>query len=192
MLLSVPYYSQYLDVGDKNWRPRACGVVCLKMLLGAQFVKTPSIDEMIRQGESIGAYGPSGWTHEGLIALARKYYTKLSRAEWRQASWSRQTDVRDMIPQNQKPTEELNEEGIEFLISELRTGHPLIVSAIKNFDETNKFHMVVLTGFEEVDGKVVGFYYHDSDTHHRGEGKNQFVSIYIFRTGWRRMCIFEA
>ncbi len=178
MLLSVPYYSQYIDVVDKKWQPRACGVTCLKMLLGAQFVRTPSIDEMIRQGELIGAYGPSGWTHDGLLSLARKYYTKLSRAEWRQAEG--------------KIADELNEKGIEFLISKLRAGHPLIVSAIKNFEVADKFHMVVLTGFEEEDEKVTGFYYHDSDTHQRGKGKNIFVSIEIFQTSWRRMAIFQS
>lgn len=190
MIIKVPYYSQYIDVVDREWQSRACGVACLKMLLGAQVVRTPSIDEMIRQGEAIGAYSPSGWTHEGLIALGRKYYTKLSRAEWRQDSLSRQNDVRDMIPQNQKTADQLNEEGIVFLISELRSGHPLIVSAIKNFEVVDKFHMVVLTGFEEEDGKVTGFYYHDSDTHHRGEGKNIFVPIETFQTTWRRMAIF--
>ncbi len=176
MLISVPHYSQYLDVKDSVWQSRACGVACLKMLLGAQFVKTPSVDEMIRQGEAIGAYGPSGWTHDGLLSLARKYYTKLSRAEWRQAEG--------------KTSDELNEEGIAFLISELRASHPLMVSAIKNFEFVDKFHMVVLTGFEEEDGKVTGFYYHDSDTHHRKEGKNIFVPIEIFCTTWRRMVIF--
>ncbi len=178
MIIKVPYYSQYIDVVDKNWRPRACGVVCLKMLLGAQFVRTPSLDEMIRQGEAIGAYGPSGWTHDGLVSLARKFYTKLSRAEWRQAEG--------------KTSDELNDEGIAFLISELRTGYPLIVSAIKNFEEADKFHMVVLVGFEEEDGMVTGFYYHDSDAHHPKEGKNLFVSIDIFRTAWRRMAIFDS
>ncbi len=177
MLLSVPYYSQYIDVKDPYWQSRACGVVCLKTLLGAQFVKTPSIDEMIRQGESIGAYGSSGWTHEGLIALACKYYTKLSRAEWRQ--------------QDGKTSDELNEDGIIFLISELRSGRPLMVSTIKNFEVIDKFHMVVLTGFEEEDGKVTGFYYHDPDSHTRAEGVNQFVPLDIFSSAWRRMAIFD-
>ena len=88
-------------------------------------VSTPSIDEMIRQGEVIGAYGPSGWTHDGLLSLAQKYYTKLSRTEWRKAEG--------------KTAVELNEEGIAFLISELRSGRPLIVSAIKNFELSTNF-----------------------------------------------------
>ena len=176
MKISVPYYSQYLDVTDPMWQTRACGVACLKMLLEAKGEHPPSLDEMIAQGCSIGAHGEWGWKHDGLIALARQYGAKLSRNEWRKSE--------------SKSPEELNEEGIKFLLSELIAKRPVLVSAIKKFEEDDKFHMVVLTGFEERDGAVIGFYYHDSDTTKRGEGENLFVPIDIFRTKWRRMAIF--
>lgn len=176
MKIAVPYYSQYLDVTDTKWQPRACSVVCLKMLLESKGVQTPSLDEMIAQGDAIGAYGESGWKQDGIIALARQYGARLPRAEWRQS------DI--------KTPDELNEEGITFLISELRAGRAVLASAIKKFEEENKFHLVVLTGFEEKDGVVTGFYYHDSDTQVRGEGENLFVPIDTFRSKWRRMAIF--
>lgn len=176
MKITIPYYSQYLDVINPGWQPRACGIVCLKMLLESRGVQTPSLDGMIEQGNMIGAYGESGWKHDGLIALAYQYGIKLSRAEWRQS--------------NTKTTDELNEEGIEFLISELRAGKAVLVSAIKKFTETDKFHLVVLTGFEEKDGVMTGFYYNDSDTQVREEGENLFVTIDTFRAKWRRMAIF--
>ena len=176
MKLEVPYYSQYLDVINLDWQPRACGIVCLKMLLESRGIQTPSLDKMIEQGNAIGAYGESGWKHAGLIALAYQYGIRLSRAEWRHS--------------DTKTADGLNEEGIEFLISELRAGKPVLISAIKKFTETDKFHLMVLTGFEEKDGVVTGFYYHDSDTIVRGEGDNLFVLIDTFRTKWRRMAIF--
>lgn len=176
MKIKVPYYSQYLDVTDTMWQPRACGVACLKMLLEAKGEKVPTLDEMIEQGCAIGAHGEYGWKHDGLIALAKQYGAKLSRAEWRQS--------------DSATPEELNEEGIQFLISELRSGRPVLVSAVKKFQEDDKFHMVVLTGFEEKDGVITGFYYHDSDTTKSGEGENLFVPINIFRAKWRRMAIF--
>ncbi|MBI5798610.1 MAG: C39 family peptidase [Candidatus Yonathbacteria bacterium] len=176
MKILVPYYSQYLDVTDKMWQPRSCSVVCLKMLLESKGVQTPSIDEMIAQGDAIGVYGESGWKQDGIIALAKQYGVRLSRNEWRQSETV--------------SSEELNEEGINFLISELRAGRPVLASAIKKFEEENKFHLVVLTGFEENNGAVTGFYYHDSDTQVRGEGENLFVPIDTFRAKWRRMAVF--
>lgn len=176
MKISVPYYSQYLDVTDELWQPRACSIVCLKMLLESKDVATTSLDEMITQGEAIGAHGESGWKQDGIIALAKQYGAKLSRNEWRQS--------------DTKSPEELNEEGIQFLISELRSGNAVLASAVKKFTEVDKFHLVVLTGFEENDGVLTGFYYHDSDTQVRGEGENLFVTIDIFRAKWRRMAIF--
>lgn len=176
MKLNVPYYSQYLDVMNADWQSRACGVVCLKMLLGTKGISTPTLDEMIAQGDAIGAHGEYGWIHDGLIALAHQYGAKLERAEWRRS--------------DEKSPEELNEEGIKFLVSRLRMHCPVLVSAIKKFQEEDKFHMVTLTGFEEQDGAVTGFYYHDSDTTKRGEGENLFVPIDVFRARWRRMAIY--
>lgn len=175
-LTTAPYYSQYLGVADIAWQPRACGIACLKMLLESRGVQTPPLDEMILQGEALGAYGESGWKHDGLMALAKQYGVKLSRNEWRQSET--------------KTPDELNEEGVNFLISELRAGRPVLVSAIKKFQEDDKFHMVVLTGFEEKDAILTGFYYHDSAAQSRGEGENLFVPMDIFRTKWRKMAIF--
>lgn len=176
MKIKVPYYSQYLDVTDEMWQPRACGVACLKMLLDSKGEHTPALDEMIAQGCAIGAHGEWGWKHDGLVALAKQYGVKIARAEWRQSDLA--------------TPDELNEDGIKFIISELRAGKPVIVSAVKKFQEDDKFHMVILTGLEERDDAITGFYYHDSDTTKSGEGENMFVPIEIFRAKWRRMAIF--
>ena len=176
MQIPVPYYSQYLDVTDTTWQPRACGLVCLKMLLEASHIQTPSLNEMLVQGDAIGAYGEWGWRHDGLIALGKQYGARLSRAEWRQSET--------------KTDEELSDEGIAFLVAQLLARRPVAVSAIKNFEVADKFHLVVLTGFEEEEGLVTGFYYHDSDTQVRGEGENIFVPMDTFRAKWRRMAIY--
>lgn len=176
MKLIVPYYSQYLNVTDPEWQPRACGVVCLKMLLDSKHVQTPLLDEMIAQGDAIGAYGESGWKHDGLVALAKQYGVKLERAEWRQS--------------DTKTSDELNEEGINTILRQLEIRSPVIVSAIKNFEIKNKFHMVLIVGAEIEEGIVKGFYYHDPDSYTETKGAYQFVPYGIFSTAWRRMAIF--
>jgi hypothetical protein len=176
MKLTVPYYSQYLDVTNPEWQNRACGVVCLKMLLEAKGAQVPSLDEMIAQGDAIGAYGESGWKHDGLVALAKQYGVKLSCAEWRQSET--------------KSLDELNQDGINTILRQLEAGSPVIVSIIKNFEIRDKFHMVLVVGAEMDEGIVKGFYYHDSDSYTQTKGANQFVLLPIFANAWRRMAIF--
>lgn len=177
MIIPVPHYSQFLDVTLEEWKARSCGVACLKMLLDVQSPQTPALDEMILQGEAIGAHGESGWKHDGLIALARQYGEKLSRSEWRQS--------------DTKTSDELNKEGIDFLVKTLDLGTPIIVSAIKKFKEIDKFHTVLLTGYEIENDRITGFYYHDSDVTTRGDGENLFVPINVFEKNWRRMAIYK-
>lgn len=176
MLIPVPYYSQHLDVLDTGWKDRACAIACIKMILSAKGIETPPLDEMIQKGLALDAHGPSGWIHNGLIKLAAEYGSTLSRAEWRASET--------------KTNEELNEEGIRFLVSEIRAGRPVIVSAIKKFTEKDKFHMVVLVGFQEQNGVINGFLYHDPDSTMYTEGENQYVPMDIFQETWRRMAIF--
>lgn len=179
MRLDIPYYSQYRDVKDPEWQKRACGVVCLKMLLDARGVETPSLDEMIQAGVALGAYSENGWLHDGLIELGAKYGSELYRKEFRKKDVDAET------------AERLNREGIDGVLRELEAGRPVIVSAIKNFEISNKFHMVLVVGAETEEGIVKGFYYHDPDSYTETKGAYQFVPISTFSTAWRRMAIFS-
>lgn len=179
MRLDIPYYSQYRDVKDTEWQKRACGVVCLKMLLDAQVVDTPSLDEMIQDGVTLGAYSENGWLHDGLIALGAKYGGELYRKEFRKKDADTET------------AERLNREGIDTILREIEAGRPVIISTIKNFEISNKFHMVLVVGAEIQEGIVKGFYYHDPDSYTETKGAYQFVPMNTFSTAWRKMAIFS-
>jgi hypothetical protein len=64
-----------------------------------------------------------------------------------------------------------------------------MVSAIKKWSEENKYHMIVLVGFEKEAEEIKGFYYNDSD-YKDEEGKDLFVDIDTFKKYWRKMAIF--
>ena len=166
MKLNVPYYSQFLDVDDKLWIPRACAIACLNMVLDYHG-KDTSLTDLIKEGDSIGGYGPSGWYHDSLIELAKGFGLEASRIE--------NVDFKA---------------GIEDIRNSLEKNNPVIISAIKYILGQTKFHVVVITGFEEKDGNITGFYYHDPESVDRKKGQNIFVDIDIFELGWRKMAIF--
>ncbi len=174
MKLNVPYYSQKVDVIDSEWKGRACGITCLKMVLDFYDKNTPSLDELIKLGVASGAYGKSGWIHRGLIDIANKFDLVVESREFK----------------SDDKIEILREEGIKQIIKSLREGVPVFVSIVKQFKYSDKFHMVVLVGLKEDEENPEGFYYHDPDASTVEEGKNLFVSMETFRKHWRRMAIF--
>jgi len=161
MKLDVPYISQYKDVKDEAWQKRACGLVCLKMVLDFHKVKTPETNEFLKIALDKEAFGESGWVHEKLLGLAKDYGMEAFRKE----SMEDEQELKDFLDK----------------------GNPVIVS-IKarkfSVEFEGKFHQVVLIGYDEN-----GFYYHDSD-YRNGEGKELFVSKDKFREYWRKMAIF--
>jgi hypothetical protein len=56
------------------WQDSSCGVLCLGMILDAVSQTAPSTKELIDRGISFKAYTDNtGWSHEGLAALAQSY-----------------------------------------------------------------------------------------------------------------------
>ncbi len=176
MKLDVPYYSQFLDIDDKYWMPRACGIVALKMVLDfylpagkAGKKDIPSITDLINLCEKAGGYGKSGWFHDSLIALVKNFGFEAYRKEKMDANI-----------------------GTEEIVSHLKEGGPVLISAVKYILGQTKFHMVVATGFEEKDGVLAGIYYHDPEAIDGLKGQHVFVDINTFKREWRKMAIFVS
>jgi hypothetical protein len=169
MKLPVPYFSQHLDVTDTYWQQRSCGMTCVKMVLDFLKKDVSSLDDLIWQGVRIDGYGPSGWVHSALVSIFDMHGIRAERKEFKG---------------------ELFKEGLSEILHSLEAGMPVIISAIKKFQEPDKFHMVLLVGFEKENDTITGFYYHDPDAEIREEGMNQFVSFGEFEKHWRRFAIF--
>lgn len=165
MKLSVPYYSQFLDVADAAWRPKACGMTCVAMVL-AHTGNVQGIDALIQEAVAAGGYGPSGWFHDALVHTLKEHGAPQAR---------RAESI----------------ENIDALVASLDAGAPTIVSVVDEILEQTKFHMVVLVGYEEDEsGEVSGFYYHDPQSLSPENGANRFVPIAAFLKHWRKMAIF--
>jgi len=169
MKLEVPYYSQFLDVHDEYWIPRACGICCMKMVFEYFGKDAPSVLDMAKLSEKEGGYGKSGLFHDYIVVSAKKL---------------------GLISHREEKMEEGT--GIEKILSELKNKKPVIISAVKEILGQTKFHMVVLTGFEEEDGELSGFYFHDPEAVSRERGSYVFVPLGDFKKSWRKMAIFMA
>lgn len=186
-ILDVPYVSQYLIGRDSDGLSRACGAACVKMLLD---YRGQNVDffSLLREGQTIkGAYiSGIGWAHVGLTALLRNHNVGAYAEEFRSI---------DVDTKNQEfrpsPYEAGHvERGIQKIAGKiLDWKHPVIVSGIKNWNEKDKWHDMVITGVEKEGDEIKGFFYHDPDDENE-PGDNRFVDKETFRRYWRKFAIF--
>lgn len=176
MILNVPYYSQFLDVEDPQWKARSCGIACLKMAMDYYKPSKESLIDLIKEGVAKGGYCQYGWIHDILVQMAKEKGFKASRKDYKS--------------QEVKEREKLGKIAIKEITSCIKNNQPVIVSAIRNFSELNNFHLVILTGLKKKGRGIAGFYYNDPDSQSREAGKNKFVPIETFKKYWRKMSIY--
>ena len=172
MKLDVPYYSQYLDVTDSFWSPRACGFCCIKMVATFHSKDIPDIVEIANLAKSEGGYSEHGIIHDWSVGYFQKLGLNSNRVE--------------------KMNGEKTNEGISKIVDSLKNNCPVIVSVARERDGKKAFHQIVLTGFEEENNEVSGFYMNDSASSLQGVGKDIFVPILDFLKEWRGMAIFVS
>jgi hypothetical protein len=87
-------------------------------------------------------------------------------------------------------TESLAEQAFRDFIDGLEGGKLIIISTIRNWKEKDKFHQVLLVGFEGTNDAPLGWYVHDPDAESEAEGAYQYISHESFKHGFRGLAIF--
>lgn len=163
-MFSVPAYSQFLDVKDKRWQKRACGMVSLKMIIDYWRAprSNPSCDQLIKLGLKQKAFLTNvGWKHKELSQLVSKFGLRGRNFDWVKI----------------KP-----ETAFKKLRSYLKK-YPVLASIHKNLDPAKGGHLIVVTGFRN--GLVS---YNDPDSKARKTVK-QTAGLKKFLEGWKRRII---
>lgn len=160
-MFRVPVYSQFLDVKEKKWRSRACGIVALKMVLDFWGIKK-SADELIKLGLKKDAYIQGvGWKHKGLVLVAKKFGFKARNYDWYKDSY--EVSFKKLLPKLKK--------------------YLVIASIYKNLKPGKSGHLVVLTGYENDQ-----IFFNDPNSKTRG-GIHKKVAAEKFLSGWKRRII---
>ncbi len=156
----VPFYSQFNDISTPSWQKVGCGIASLAMLISYYEKKPVSVDALLEEGISAGAYLDSdGWIHSGLIKLSQAY-----------GLTGKSHSVADLGM----------DDAFAKLVSELKEG-PVMASVHYTFEPNNPIpHLVVLNGVS--DGKV--FY---NDPAESGGGHS--LSVEKFEKGWKKRYI---
>ena len=140
MKFNIPAYSQYLDIKNKEWQDKSCGIVALKSILDFWSDKTkkkyPDGDKLIEIGLGLNAYiSGIGWRHKELIEIAKSFGLDGENFDW--VKNSSEEAFQKMLPYLEK--------------------YPLAVSVHPLFETQNQGgHLVVLTGFEPAISSVTG------------------------------------
>jgi hypothetical protein len=178
-ITGVPYYSQSLDVTDKEgnidkfWFRRACGITCAKAVLDYFGVgNKQSVVDLAEEGRDKGGYTQSGWRHDYLVQL----FSERGLNSWR------------------KENMDYNE-GVKEMAQHIDNGGLVVASCIVPFMNEKDFHMILLKGVRWADGRretPLGFYYSDPDSMYPESASERYVGTETFDDYWRRMAIFVS
>ncbi|MCC6405415.1 MAG: C39 family peptidase [Candidatus Yanofskybacteria bacterium] len=169
----VPFSSQYTDLGDHEWRARGCGITALKMVMDFWHLRdtrsrTAAVDELLERGRAIGAYVQGvGWSHRGLVNLARAYGYEGCNVDHAEKG----------------PSPKTAPEAWGALCSELAHG-PVLASVYAGLDpHRGGGHIIVVTGFFE--GLVA---FNDPEQMDEREGR-RLIALEPFLAAFKRRFI---
>ncbi len=200
LLDSVPYYSQFTDVKNVEWKNRACTIACLKMAMEYSTGQSmPSIDVLYRQcleiqkrliteGKITELTVSTGLLHDVIVNVAHNYGIPCHKEEFRAVRIDFKDGEDRVFFSGSEHCPQMYSYGIKRICKSLSRNGLVIVSVKRNFNPESTNHSVLLVGFKEGGG----FYYHDPDSQDGNPRLELFVSLDNFRECWekRRLAIF--
>ena len=192
MKMEVPFYPQKWDLPQwqklgfesfedaQYWEKSSCGILCLKMaidgfLLAQAKPLSPSIAEYIKKGIEIGAYKDSvGWSHDGLVRLAKEFGFSAVNREGASAA-----ELRESLQQNS-----LSILSIKWGFEERRSLKEKIL-----FWKKFGGHLALAVGFEDEGKKLKGFYVHHTSRRPEYNWQYRFLPLQKFERGFTGRCI---
>jgi Peptidase_C39 like family len=169
IILKVPYLSQYLDVQDRYWEHRSCGMTCVQMVLMYFELNDMSLDELVLKGSQEGGYSENGWKHDYFVNL----FISCGLSSYRKEKMS-------------------NEDLLRELSTSIDSGNPIIVSVKQQLLGRDKYHMILVNGVKYHNDVVAGFFYHDPASLRREELQDLYVETKTFLQYVRGMAIFVS
>ena len=166
--IKLPICNQHDSGHDSQWSHRICAICSLWMLLKLHDSKfNVSVMDLVKTGLAKDGYVQGvGWKHAVIVELAKDLGLELQYAKKFFYSF------------------EEKESGLLIINHNLENGQPVLVSVHR----LQGSHVLVVHGFKESDGKVIGYYIQDSDG--RIHGHNYFLTTEEFLSSWRGGLIY--
>ncbi len=189
MKLNIIHFSQnntQIPEPDQN---KSCGICCVKMLLDFLFRdNTHSINDLIQEATLIKAFNREinngYWTHDGLVRILRNHGALAYPQEFK----SVHVNIEKQIFEENQNQENFTQKGIEKIKQKLEEGKPAIVSVTAGFNKNKDSHMVIISGYDGVDGNTQSIeYLYVKDPQDETFEK---VSTDKFLNHWKKLAIF--
>lgn len=160
--LSVPYYSQFIDVTDSFWMLRACGAVCMKIVGETLGKEMKDIVTICKEAEAKGGYDMiNGWVHDYMVSYMEECGFDCYRKEGLTT--------------------------VDEIIASLDHGNPVIVSVEKRVLEQKRFHMITVVGYT-----ASSLIYHESESTDKTRGAYRTCDLSTFMEYFRGKAIFVS
>ena len=171
--MKIKLVNQIFDTGDEYWAKYSCGICVLKMLMAFKKpeLRDVPVKSLIDQALGSGGYIENvGWRHQALVDLAAFYGVSMD------------------FQKEFFKTQEKKKEGIKFVNKILKSGLPMAVSVVKEFNLPSTAHLVVVESVKGFGPLVLGYRIVDP---YPGERGNVYtVSKKEFLFGWPATIIY--